>query len=67
MSLSFERSQPEKRQHQLLLNLFTSFRQLIAFNKAKNFLKSRKNELCFYLSARGKVSISLDVSQQAFY
>ncbi len=47
MSFSFERSQPEKRQHQLLLKLFTSFKQLIVFNKAKNFLKSRKMSFVF--------------------
>lgn len=64
MSRSFESSQAEKRQHQLLLNLFTSFKQLIVFNKAKKFLQRKKNELCFYLRLKGKVSISLDVSQR---
>ena len=58
---------PEKRQHQLLLNLFTSFKQLIVFNKAKNFLKSRKMSFVFIWERKGKVSISLNVSQRAFY
>lgn len=66
MSGSFEHSQPEKRQHQLLLNLFTSFKQLIVFNKAKNFLKGRKVHFVF-LRAQKKVSISLSESQQALY
>lgn len=54
MSFFFEHSQPEKRQHQLLLNLFTSFKQLIVFYKAKNFLKSRKMSFVFIWEQKGK-------------
>lgn len=42
MSFSFEPSQLENRRHQLLLNLFASFKRLTVFNEAKKFLQSKK-------------------------
>lgn len=54
MLFFFECFQPEKRQHQLLLNLFTSFKHLIVFTKTKNFPKTGKISFVLYLKAKGR-------------
>lgn len=66
MSCPFEHSQPEKRQHQLLLNLFAFFMQLIVFNKANSFLKCRKMSFVFIWEQKGKRAFPLTWARKQF-